>query len=123
LKEAKHVSAAIVNLILKKRKMENFSSSRDKDHDNIHPKPTEDAGAQIETVTPDTEKEGTPNDRKVIPPSTEDASQADQKDSPEDIQEKDKSDASGTEDADSENTEPGQDKNEGDVPPIETVAP
>jgi hypothetical protein len=107
--------------------MENSSSNTEKDnHDSTHPKPTEDAGAQIETVTPDTEKEGASNDRKVTSPDIKGPSKTDQEEEPGDAQHKDKPDNEGNEEVDSENPEPDQDQqdqNEGDGPEIETVAP
>ncbi len=44
--------------------MENSTSNSINIDDNTHPKPTDDIQLDIETVTPDTEKEGTPNDQK-----------------------------------------------------------
>ena len=42
--------------------MEN--SKRDKEVNDQHPKPSEEIQLDIETVTPDTEKDGLPNDQK-----------------------------------------------------------
>lgn len=44
--------------------MENSNSNPQNTDNNSHPKPTEDIHLNIETVTPDTEKEGQPNDQK-----------------------------------------------------------
>ena len=44
--------------------MENSNNNPQNTHNNSHPKPTEDIHLNIETVTPDTEKEGQPNDQK-----------------------------------------------------------
>lgn len=44
--------------------MENSENKPQDTEANNHPKPTEDVQLNIETVTPDTEKEGLPNDQK-----------------------------------------------------------
>ncbi|MCX2449666.1 hypothetical protein OQX61_00145 [Pedobacter sp. PLR] len=42
--------------------MENLNNG-DTRNEKSHPKPADDPGAQIETVSPDSEKEGLPNDQ------------------------------------------------------------
>ena len=44
--------------------MENSNNNPQNTDNTSHPKPTEDIHLNIETVTPDTEKEGQPNDQK-----------------------------------------------------------
>lgn len=60
--------------------MENTSHNKDNhQHDNKHPKPNEDAGAKIETVTPETEKKDTDHNTKPTATGTDPENQTDQK--------------------------------------------
>ncbi|WP_144009522.1 hypothetical protein [Pedobacter nyackensis] len=120
--------------------MENSNSGNINDpNEKPHPKPTDDVGAQIETVTPDTEKEGLPNDQKSNPPkdsketdhsdvepltpdSENDKIPEDHENTPEETNE-DGSDVDNQGDIDSKNPKTDQNKHHGDGPEIETVTP
>ncbi|MFA4870167.1 MAG: hypothetical protein WC623_18360 [Pedobacter sp.] len=53
--------------------MENLNNVDDPNN-KPHPKPTDDPGAQIETVTPDSQKESLPNDKTEANEKVEDES-------------------------------------------------
>lgn len=61
--------------------MENSSSNKtNNQHENKHPKPGEDAGAKIETVTPDTEQKATPDNTNSTSTDTASKNRTAQKD-------------------------------------------
>lgn len=120
--------------------MENSNNENINDpNEKPHPKPTDDVGAQIETVTPDTEKEGLPNDQKstpvkdiketnesavepVTPDSENDKIPDGHENTPEETNE-DGSDADTQGNVNSKNPENEHDQDKGDAPEIETVTP
>lgn len=59
--------------------MENLSNV-DEQNEQLHPKPNEDPGAKIETVTPEPKKEHLPNDKSNAPENTKDKSETDSDD-------------------------------------------
>lgn len=104
--------------------MENSNNDTIKDQNkNIHPQPNDDAGAKIETVTPDTEKEGAPNEMKPSSADIKQVAPADEQDEVGAKVEKDIPDAKGKEKVDPETTEPEQNQGKGDAPDIETISP
>jgi len=103
--------------------MENSNNENINDpNEKPHPKPTDDVGAQIETVTPDTEKEGLPNDQKstVAKDSKETNESAVEPVTPD--SENDET-PEGHENTVEENPETDGDQHKGDGPEIETVTP
>jgi len=104
--------------------MKNSNNDTIKDQDkNTHPQPTDDAGAEIETVTPDTEKEGAPNEMKSGTSDIKGVVQVDEQDEAASNEEKDKHDTAGKKDVDSENPGPDQNQAKRDGPDIETISP
>lgn len=101
--------------------MENLNNNNTQDEQN-KPKPTEDAGAQIETVTPDTEKEGKANNRPPAEVKNNDAASASKEAVPEtdhgnkDIPEIEK------ENKNPENPELDAEQKDGSAPDVETVS-
>lgn len=104
--------------------MKNSNNDTIKDQDkNTHPQPTDDAGAEIETVTPDTEKEGAPNDAKPATSDIKGITPVEEQDEAVPNLETGKRDTGRKKEVDSENPEPDQHKAKTDGPDIETVSP
>jgi hypothetical protein len=103
--------------------MENSNSNPMNDQqDKSTPKPTEDAGAHIETVTPDTEKEGNPNDREVIPKDNDNDAQPDPNEDTEDTDDQNQSDGEEKENKNPANPELDTGQKDGSTPDVETVS-
>lgn len=96
--------------------MENLRN--DDQSEKLHPKPTDDPGAQIETVIPDSKKESLPNDKDNFSGNNQDKSVTDS-DNTEGGEE------TNLENDDTVSKDPKryQDKNEGNSTDIETVTP
>jgi hypothetical protein len=128
--------------------MENSKNENINDpNDKPHPKPTDDVGANIETVTPDTEKEGLPNDQKNNPakddketnesdvetitpgsendnlPESDKTTPEETNVTPEETNVNDKADADNQGNIEPTNPETDKNQHKGDGPEIETVTP
>lgn len=105
--------------------MEDSTENKETNKDQ-HPKPNEEIQLEIETVTPDTEKEGLPNDQKHNKRLEDEVEQKSEESTEEVAENESDEDQHGEDTAKAELEEegaPSEDKKDDAAPDIETVSP